>query len=83
MNIDRHHKGSTVTAVQPVRAFDADFPGWGAPDWADHIYTVEPGTMGAITGVESHGAAPYTRYSIEWVDGSHSYGVDPANVRRH
>lgn len=71
---------TTDPAAHLPNKLAADFPGWGAPDYADYLIPIQPGEPVWITDVESHGAAPFTRYSVEFPDGSRAYGIDPAIV---
>lgn len=54
-----------------------DFPGWGADNYADFLIPLEDGLRGEITSVESHGAFPYTRYTVRFEDGTRASGLDP------
>jgi hypothetical protein len=55
----------------------ASFPGWGAADYADHLAPIARGSWAVITSVQSHGSAPYTRYSVRFADGSRAHDVFP------
>lgn len=74
---NRHHanQGARVHTLGDVRTkrFPATgFPGWGDPHAADYLLDTPPYLDGVITAVNSHGSAPYTRYSIRFDDGSHA-----------
>jgi hypothetical protein len=62
------------------RGFAPGWPGWEAPNRLDFMPTIEAGWVGTITNVESHGAAPYTRYSILFENGVRANGVCPDQV---
>jgi hypothetical protein len=88
-NVHDHHKGSTVTALEPIRSQNSNHPGWGEPwdaltrEQKDACYTEQPvGAVGVVTDVESHGMNPWTRYSVRWSDGCRTWGLDPKRVRR-
>lgn len=70
----------TATTAKPIRFRSPDFPGWGAPDWADYFVDLPAGIPVTITGTEQHGANPWTRYAIVDGDGNRTNGVDPANL---
>lgn len=69
--------GSRVRTLPGARLcrFPVDFPGWGAANAADTLLDPQPGLEGVVTGEESHGIAPYTRYGIQFDDGTRSYGT--------
>ena len=75
-NMYAGNKGRTVRALggRTLRRA-ADFPGWGAANYADYLLPVPAGLAGTVTNVESHGANPYTRYSVEFTDGSRASGL--------
>lgn len=77
MNIHENHRGRKVRTLASSRhrRYGTDFPGWDAPDAADHLLEAEPGLTGTITSVESHGSNPWTRYSVRFDDGSHTAGL--------
>ena len=60
-----------------TRAHAADFPGRG-DNAADFLVPIVPGTTGVITGLQSHGSAPYTRFNVQFDNGTRAYGLDPA-----
>lgn len=69
-------------AGRPVRALATrhrrlavDFPGWGDPGYASYLLPIPEGLPGAITGVESHGANPWTRYTVRFADGTTASGL--------
>ena len=69
-------KGRPVTALATrVRRYPANFPGWGAPDAATTLLAIPEGLAGVITSVESHGSAPYTRYTVRFADGTRAAGL--------
>jgi len=75
-NINAHLKGSKVVAVETShRRLAVNFPGWGAPDYVDYLLPIPAGMTGVITDVESHGSNPYTRYGVEFADGTTAHGL--------
>lgn len=75
MNVNDHRKGSRVVIRKAARGnfLAKDFPGWGADNYADFLipcFSVA-GMRGTVTSVNSHGSAPYTRYSIKLDNGGH------------
>lgn len=77
-SINSHRKGATVrlTGTGRNRRLAPDFPGWGAPDYADYfIDTPDAGLTGTVTSVESHGMNPWTRYSVRFSDGTSASGL--------
>jgi len=79
MNINQNHHGRNVhmTGNGRTRRLAADFPGWGAEDYADYFIDTLPegGLAGTITSVESHGSNPWTRYSVRFEDGTTASGL--------
>jgi hypothetical protein len=66
-----------VTAlVTKVRRRAAGFPGWGAVNYAEFLLPISEGLRGAVTSVESHGSAPFTRYGVRFEDGSAASGLE-------
>lgn len=61
---------TTDPAVHLPNRLLSSFPGWDAADYADHLVPVEPGSFAVIISEQSHGSAPYTRYSLRFADGS-------------
>lgn len=82
MSIHAHHKGRRVRTLDTIRGrgYAPDWPGWQAPDHLEHMPDLEPGWVGTITNVESHGANPWTRYGIEFDNGVSTNGIDPRHV---
>jgi hypothetical protein len=75
-NVNEAHKGRTVRALATGhKCTGPDFPGWGDPDYAAHLRPIAEGVTGTITSVESHGAAPYTRYTVAFADGTRASGL--------
>jgi hypothetical protein len=74
-NVNDHNLGRSVTIRSDARGnyLAADFPGWGAEDYADHLVPTSSaaGTTGKVISVNSHGSNPWTRYSIRMHDGGH------------
>jgi hypothetical protein len=69
-------KGREVIALETRhRCYGPDFPGWGNPGSSAHLREIAPGTAGTVTHVESHGAAPYTRYAVLFDDGTRASGL--------
>jgi hypothetical protein len=67
---------------RPVRALTTrrnrrplDFPGWGQPGDTESLLPIPAGLAGTVTSVESHGAAPHTRYAVRFTDGSRAAGL--------
>jgi hypothetical protein len=82
MNIHAHHTGRRVEVVTPQgNVLAADFPGWGADNYADFLVPMEAGLTGTITNVESHGMNPWTRYTVAFDNGTRTFGLDPATIR--
>lgn len=82
MNINAHHKGRRVRSLDGIRGLGITpgWPGYGAPDEDQYRRSLEPGWVGTIEDVESHGYAPYTRYAVRFDNGVYMSGIDPANV---
>jgi len=75
-NIHDHHLGRPVRALTTrTRALAVDFPGWGAPNYADFLVPILEGAHGVVTSVESHGSNPWTRYTIRFADGTRASGL--------
>lgn len=68
---------TTDPEVHLPNRLTADFPGWGADDYADHLVPIERGSFAVITSDASHGSAPYTRYCLRFADGSRAIDVYP------
>ena len=64
----------TTANVQMLRLV-VDFPGWGAPNYADHLLPIPGDLLGTVTTIESHGIAPFTRYTVKFDDGTRSSGM--------
>jgi hypothetical protein len=77
INVHAADQGRPVTVLAGCRhrRFAADFPGWGAPDHADYLIDMPAGLAGVVTAVESHGARPWTRYSVRFEDGTRASGL--------
>jgi hypothetical protein len=76
MNIHDGDKGRKVQALDTRhRRRSADFPGWGAENYADFLLPIPAGLAGTVTNVESHGLNPWTRYSVRFTDGSGASGL--------
>jgi len=72
-NIHDGLRGATIrTLATASRRYPADFPGWGTPGAAASLLPIPPGMTGLIRSVNSHGMAPYTRYSVLFPDGTHA-----------
>lgn len=70
------NKNTAVTTLTTThRRFPVDFSGWGAPDAAAQLLPIPAGLHGVITRVEHHGIAPFTRYSVEFEDGTRASGL--------
>lgn len=69
---------ATYTTTRALRCLAPGFPGYGHPD--EDAYKIEQpaGATCTVTATESHGSAPWTRYSVVFGDGSRKYGVHPA-----
>lgn len=83
MAANENHKltvGTEVRATAPIRALAVNFPGWGAPNYADFFEDHSTGQVGEVVGVESHGQNPWTRYTVRWIDGSRTSGVTPDRI---
>jgi hypothetical protein len=77
-NIHDNHKGRAVRALTTRHLRRAaDFPGWDAPDYGSYLLPIPEGLTGTVTNVESHGAAPYTRYGVRFSDDSSASGLCP------
>lgn len=75
-NIHEADRDRPVRAMATqVRCYGPDFPGWGHPDAASFLRPITDGAPGTITDVESHGSAPYTRYAVDFGDGTHAGGL--------
>jgi hypothetical protein len=57
------------------RVRTADFPGWDAEDYEAFLVAPVVGMYGTVDHVESHGQAPFTRYSVKFDDGTRSSGL--------
>jgi hypothetical protein len=76
VNIHAHHKDRSVRALATGhRRLVADFPGWGSPGHQDFLLPIPPGLSGVVSDVESHGTAPWTRYSVRFPDGTSASGL--------
>lgn len=67
-NVNDHRHGQQVRLLPTAtgNCLTPDFPGWGAPDYADYLTPVAQfaGQIGIVRSVNSHGSNPWTRYSI-------------------
>lgn len=82
MNKNDDHRGRRVVITHTShRRFAQDFPGWNAPNYGAFILPIPDGFAGIIRDVESHGAAPYTRYTVRFDDGSYASGLNPSVLR--
>lgn len=76
-------KGQRVTILPTVHgmALDPTFPGWGAPDYQDHLVPANTlaGQQATITAVNHHGSYPWTRYCLHTDDGHHLIDHTPGN----
>lgn len=63
-----------------LRRLSADFPGWSASNFKDHLLPTPTGMRGVVTRITQHGYAPYTRYHVTLTDGTRLvnavWGVD-------
>jgi hypothetical protein len=76
MNIYEHRTGQRViTLACKHRRLAVNFPGWGAPDYADYLLPIPAGLTGTVTAVESHGSNPWTRYTVKLDDGTRIIGA--------
>lgn len=82
-NINDFRKGKTVVIREGARGMylTADFPGWGAPDYEDHLAPRADvaGMTATVTSVNSHGSAPYTRYTLRLANGGRIIDAVPSN----
>jgi len=55
----------------------ADFPGWGASNYADFLlpFADRIGMEATVKSVEMHGSNPWTRYCIVLADGTRASGA--------
>lgn len=75
-NINDNLKGRSIVALETKhRRRAANFPGWGDPNYADHLLPIPAGLEGIITHVESHGSNPWTKYSVRFEDGTTASGL--------
>lgn len=75
-------KAIRIVTTRDQRFRTPDFPGWGDPDYADHLVDLPAGQTGVITGKESHNSNPWTRYSIKLDSGHRASGrVDGTDFR--
>ena len=79
MNVHAHLKGRKVYSLPGARALLDGFPGWGSDEAFDYCGEVAGGLEGVIQSVNSHGMAPYTRYSIKWETGDRTIDGTPGN----
>lgn len=74
-NVNDFRQGHQVVVRADARGnyLSADFPGWGAENYADHLIPIASaaGMTGTVTSVNSHGSNPWTRYSVRLADGGH------------
>jgi hypothetical protein len=77
-----HLKGRRVVTTHKIHGnrLAKDFPGWGTTNYDDFLVPMQGGLHGTVINVESHGSNPWTRFGIEFDDGSHAYGVHPDEV---
>lgn len=66
---------AVVTLTTRTRRLAPDFPGWDHPNYGDYLLDIPAGLRGTITGVESHGSNPWTRYTVQFEDGSRASGL--------
>jgi hypothetical protein len=78
-NVHDDHKGRKVVLIRTRRVLAVDFPGYHAKNYADFIVDREPGLTGTVTHVESHGANPWTRYTVRFDDGTRASGLVPGH----
>jgi hypothetical protein len=52
-----------------------DFPGWGDTNYKYYLLDIPAGLEGEVTGTQSHGNAPYTRYNVRFTDGTRASGL--------
>lgn len=64
-----------ISLTTKHRRFAKDFPGWSHPNFHDYLLETTAGLQGMVTYVEQHGSNPWTRYSIEFDDGSSMCGA--------
>lgn len=75
-NVNAYRKGQRVVSIASRRnRLAADFPGWGAADAYDFLVPMTAGLVGTVTSVESHGSNPWTRYVVEFDDGTRGIGL--------
>lgn len=75
-NVNDHLAGERVVMLDTrTRAIPANFPGWGHPQAASFLQAIPEGATGTVRAVESHGAAPHTRYTVRYDDGSRAAGL--------
>lgn len=75
-NVNDHRKGQAIVALETNhRRLAADFPGWGATNYADFLLPIPAGLAGTVTSVESHGSNPWTRYTVRFEDGTSASGL--------
>lgn len=76
MNVNSNHKGRGIVSMETrTRRLSQDFPGWGAPDYREHLLPIPAGLTGVVTTVESHGSNPWTRYTVMFDDGTRASGL--------
>lgn len=80
-NINAHRKGQqvTLTGKGRTRRISAEARQEGSDlSWDDEGYYTDDFTgplQGTVRSVESHGSAPYTRYSVVFADGTATSGL--------
>lgn len=82
-SIHEHHTGRRVIIANTIsgkRGFAPGWPGWEAANRLDFMPVIEAGWVGTITNVESHGAAPHTRYTVLFENGVRANGILPGQV---
>lgn len=58
-----------------TRRLAVDFPGWDAPNYENFLLEIPVDLGGKIVDVEQHGSNPWTRYTVEFDDGTRSVGL--------
>lgn len=76
-------KGQQVTILPdaPGNYLDADFPGWGAEGYREHLRPIAEvaGMTATVTSISSHGSNPWTRYNLLLANGGRIIDAVPCN----
>lgn len=77
----QHRRRTNVTPARVIaketvhKRFMPGFPGWDAEGHEAFLDSIPIGLAGVVVDTEHHGSAPWTRYVVEFHDGSRANGL--------